>query len=67
MILNRPQDVKPKHFSGGEWKRRAFEAIGRHRHTASGLGRSYIAIPPEEGWPGGDPLRNGYKPTGGKK
>ena len=35
--------------------------------TRSSPARLYIAIPPTEGWPGGDPLKNGYRPSGSKK
>jgi hypothetical protein len=34
---------------------------GAGSHTSSGLGRTYFAIPPAEGWPGGAPEKNGYK------
>lgn len=36
-------------------------------HTASKLGRTYRAFPPPEGWPGGDPSKNGLKGGGGSK
>lgn len=34
---------------------------GAASHTSSGKGRVYWAYPPAEGWPGGDPLKNGYR------
>lgn len=30
--------------------------------TASGHGKSYEAKPPPEGWPGGAPEKNGWRP-----
>ena len=60
------RDVKKKYLSGGLWKKKIIDNVGKHRHESTKLSRSYIAIPPEEGWPGGDPLKNGYKPQGGK-
>lgn len=38
----------------------------RASRTHSKLGRVYFAYPPAEGWPGGDPIKNGWKPAGGK-
>lgn len=38
----------------------------RASRTHSKLGRTYFAFPPEGGWPGGDPVKNGWKPAGGK-
>ncbi len=34
---------------------------GNPSHTSSHQGKTYFAYPPAEGWPGGDPLKNGYK------
>jgi len=38
----------------------------RASRTHSKRGRTYFAVPPAEGWPGGDPAKNGWKPSGGK-
>lgn len=38
----------------------------RPSRTRSSKARMYVAVPPPEGWPGGDPVKNGYRP-GGKK
>jgi hypothetical protein len=32
------------------------------KKTGTGGGRSYTAIPPAEGWPGGIPEKNGWMP-----
>lgn len=50
----------------GTWKKRIFDRKGKRSATTSKPARIYIAIPPIEGWPGGDPLKNGYRPSGGK-
>lgn len=50
----------------GTWKKKIFDRKGKRSYTMSKPGRIYVAIPPEEGWPGGDPLKNGYRPSGGK-
>lgn len=59
-------DIKRKHLVGGTWKRRKLDKLGKSRSERTKLARTYVAKPPEEGWPGGDPLKNGYRP-GGKK
>lgn len=33
---------------------------------STGGTRVYVAIPPREGWPGGEPIKNGWSPKGGK-
>jgi hypothetical protein len=38
----------------------------RASRTYSKLARTYFVYPPAEGWPGGDPVKNGYRPSGGK-
>lgn len=60
------RDVKVKYLAGGEWKSKIIDRLGKHRHESTKLARTYTAFPPEGGWPGGDPLKNGYKPQGGK-
>jgi hypothetical protein len=39
---------------------------GTPSHTGSGLAGSYYAYPPAEGWPGGMPEQNGWKPAKGR-
>ncbi len=34
---------------------------GSPSQTKSHMGTTYFAKPPADGWPGGDPLKNGYK------
>ena len=34
---------------------------GTASHTGASKATTYFAYPPAEGWPGGDPLKNGYK------
>jgi hypothetical protein len=34
----------------------------RPSRTSSVKCKTYTAIPPAEGWPGGDPVKNGWKP-----
>lgn len=48
--------------------RRISQAIRKNRpsRTSSSRARRYVAIPPPEGWPGGDPLKNGWRPGGRK-
>ncbi len=42
----------------GAWKAKI---PGTHSRTNSYQGKIYFAYPPVGGWPGGDPLKNGYK------
>lgn len=56
------RDVKKKYLAGGQWKSKIIARQGKHRHEATRVGGTYICIPPAEGWPGGDPVKNGYKP-----
>jgi hypothetical protein len=60
------QDILRKYLVGGTWKRRILDKLGKGRSERTKLSRSYVAIPPEGGWPGGLPEQNGYK-AGGKK
>lgn len=59
-------DVLRRYLQGGVWKRHIIEKKDKGRSERTKLGRSYVAIPPPEGWPGGHPEKNGWKP-GGKK
>lgn len=59
-----PRDVKKKYLSSGERNKRKIEKAGKGKSESTRLGRTYIAIPPAEGWPGGLPEKNGYKPGG---
>ena len=61
-----PRDVKPKNLAGGMWRASYYARLGKHRHESTKPGRVYIAIPPKTGWPGGDPINNGWKPAGGR-
>lgn len=42
----------------GAWKHKI---PGAPSHTSSGKARIYFAYPPKEGWPGGDPKKNGLR------
>jgi len=64
--VTKENSVKPKYYTGGEWKAYSIARKGKRSFTASKVARIYIAVPPTEGWPGGDPLKNGYNPKGGK-
>lgn len=57
-------DVKRCYLVGGVWKRHIFEKQGKGRSERTKLGRMYTAIPPEAGWPGGAPEKNGWKASG---
>lgn len=48
----------------GTWKKRIILSIGRSKSEKTKKAKIYIARPPAEGWPGGDPRENGWK---GKK
>lgn len=61
-----PRDVKPRHLSGGLWKTKQIAKKGKQSRTTSKPARFYVAVPPETGWPGGMPEKNGWKPAGGK-
>ena len=65
-MINLMKDVKSKYLTGGYWKTEYFRKKGKRSFTTSKPARFYTAIPPIEGWPGGDPIKNGYKLTGGK-
>lgn len=60
------RDVKKRYLVGGEWKSAIIRCQGKHRHEATKLARVYVAVPPPEGWPGGEEVKNGYKRSGGK-
>jgi hypothetical protein len=38
----------------GAWKRRKINKSTKRSFTRSSIGRLYVAIPPPEGWPGGN-------------
>lgn len=50
----------------GNWKKRKLSKGQRASRTRSTPCRIYIATPPLNGWPGGDPINNGWKPKAGK-
>ncbi len=55
------KDVKRKYLVGGVYKRHLIEKQGKGKSEKTKLGRTYIAIPPETGWTGGIPEKNGWK------
>ena len=59
-------DILRRHLAGGVWCRHKIDKLGKGRSERTKLGRMYTAYPPPEGWPGGHPDKNGWKP-GGKK
>lgn len=48
----------------GDWQKHKLLKKGRASRTTSSPGKPYIAVPPAEGWPGGDPVKNGYRRKG---
>jgi hypothetical protein len=58
------KDVLRKYLVGGYYRRHKIEKEGKGKSEKTKLGRVYIAIPPPEGWPGGLPEKNGWKPFG---
>lgn len=68
IVGNTEQNIKA--MSMGTWKSATsgFRPDGKkHVHTSSGIGKRRERHPPEGGWPGGDPEKNGWKPGGGKR
>jgi hypothetical protein len=57
-------DVKTRYLVGGVWKVKEFKRKGKASRTYSKPARTYLAVPPTEGWPGGVPEKNGYKAGG---
>lgn len=55
-------DIKRKHLVGGTYKQRYYEKLGKGKSEKTKLGAIYVATPPAEGWPGGPPEKNGWKP-----
>lgn len=50
----------------GTWKtKKAAKARKGSQTAGGGKARTKFCTPPEGGWPGGDPAKNGYK-AGGK-
>ena len=54
-------DVLRKHLVGGVYRRHILEKEGKGKSEKTKLGRTYVAYPPPEGWPGGFPEKNGWK------
>lgn len=63
-VLTFPRDVLPRYFVGGLW--RSADANKRPSRTTSSRGKLRIVTPPPEGWKGGLPEQNGWKPRSGK-
>lgn len=59
-------DILPRYLVGGVYKRRKLDKAGKGRSERTKLSRTYVALPPVSGWPGGLPENNGYKPGRGK-
>lgn len=53
------RDIKKRYLSMATWHTQ--RTSKRFSRTGSALGRTYIAVPPHEGWPGGQPERNGLR------
>ena len=66
MIQTRANDILPRYYDIGMWKSKITRKKGKASRTSSGVARMYIAVPPADGWPGGDPIRNGYR-AGGRR
>lgn len=45
----------------GSWKKHKLLKGQRASQTKSKKARIIFVYPPEDGWPGGDPARNGHK------
>ena len=52
------RDVKAKYLSMGRWNKKIISKKARGSRTGSSLARTYVVMPPVEGWPGGLPERN---------
>lgn len=51
----------------GTWRRKSLDKKNKRSFTTSNRGKTYIAIPPEAGWPGGtNYAANGARLRGGK-
>lgn len=61
MLINRANDLKARYMHMGNWKAEVIKKKGKASRTSATRAKIYIAIPPAEGWPGGDPIRNGLK------
>lgn len=61
-----PADVLPRYFVGGQWMAHILLKKGRGSRTSSKPGNLRVLTPPPEGWRGGLPEANGYRPKGGK-
>jgi hypothetical protein len=55
------RDVKPKYLSMGRWNKKIISKKARGSRTKSSVARSYVAVPPPEGWRGGLPEQNGLR------
>lgn len=59
-------DILRKHLVGGTWKRSKLDKQGKARSERTKHAGFYVAMPPEGGWPGGEPEKNGYRAGKGK-
>lgn len=49
-------------MSMGTWKKKLLAKQGKRSTNGKGKrSRIRVCIPPKDGWPGGDPLDNGYR------
>lgn len=60
-VLNRAKDIKAKYMVMGNWCSAKLDKKNRGSRTGSKSGRVYVAVPPETGWPGGQPENNGLR------
>lgn len=56
------RDVYTRYLAGGTWHKDIIKKKNKGSQTKAGRGSTYIAVPPVEGWPGGDPIKNGFRP-----
>lgn len=56
------KDVLPRYTAMATWKSRKLAKKLRGSRTRSTVGKVYIAVPPADGWKGGLPEQNGWKP-----
>ncbi len=59
-------DVLPRHLAGGTWKSKILAKKGKRSFTTSKPARLIFLDAPVNGWPGGRPEENGWKPRAGK-
>lgn len=65
ILFSKGTDVMRKHRAGS-LRSKQMKKGQRSSRTASKRARTYIAVPPAEGWRGGDPAANGWRRSASK-